>query len=113
MIVSVSAKRHHCMAGPIDFTKRFVPERLTPLYHTSVYAKLSAAQQLRYNQLHASYFNEQTIFFESAMAQHILRGFAKHKLPTTLASGLQTFMTEEAQHSQMFRELNLKCLPEY
>jgi hypothetical protein len=111
--LSVSVKRDDCMAGPIDFTKRFIPERLTPLYHTSVYSRLSAAQQLRYNQLHASYFNEQTIFFESAMAQHILRGFAKQNLPTNLSTGLQTFMTEEAQHSQMFRELNLKCLPQH
>ena len=59
----------------IDFSRRFIPDRLTPLYHTPVYAQLSDAQRLRYNQLHASYFNEQTIFFESAMAQHILHEF--------------------------------------
>ena len=101
------------MMGPIDFTKRFIPEHLTPLYHISAYARLSGAQQLRYNQLHASYFNEQTIFFESAMAQHILRGFIKRKLPNGPTDGLHTFIAEEAQHSQMFRELNRNCLPEH
>jgi hypothetical protein len=99
------------MANPIDFSKRFMPEHLTPLFHTPAYAALSAAQQLRYNQLHASYFNEQTIFFETAMAQHILREFPRRNLPATLADGLQTFIAEEARHSRMFRELNLQCLP--
>ncbi len=89
-----------------------MPERLMPLYHTPVYAQLSDVQRLRYNQLHASYFNEQTIFFESAMAQHILRCFVSRKLPDGLANGLRTFITEEAEHSAMFRELNRRCLPE-
>ena len=89
-----------------------MPERLTPLYHAPIYAQLSGAQRLRYNQLHASYFNEQTIFFESAMARHLLRGFISRKPPAILASGLQTFIAEEAEHSKMFRELNRRCLPE-
>jgi hypothetical protein len=67
---------------------------------------------LRYNQLHASYFNEQTVFFESSMAQHILREFARRDLPIVLQKGLQKSIQEEAQHSQIFRELNLKCLPQ-
>jgi hypothetical protein len=100
------------MIGPIDFTKRFIPERLTPLYHTAAYTRLSRGQQLRYNQLHASYFNEQTIFFESAMAQPILRGLMKRTLPDGMADGLRIFIAEEAQHSQMFRELNRNCLRE-
>ena len=96
---------------PIDFSKRFIPERLTPLYHTPVYARLTDVQRLRYNQLHASYLNEQTIFFESAMAQHILRCFVSRKLPDGLANGLLTFIAEETEHSKMFRELNRQCLP--
>src|ERR1700733_6203598 len=97
---------------PVDFSKRFMPERLTPLYHTQVYAELSDVQRLRYNHLPASYFNEQTIFFESAMAQHILPCFVSRKLPDGLADGLRTFITEEAEHSAMFRELNRRCLPD-
>ncbi|HEY1661062.1 MAG TPA: diiron oxygenase [Verrucomicrobiae bacterium] len=97
---------------PVDYSKLFIPERFTPLFHTPVYAQLSNSQRLRYNQLHASYFNEQTIFFESAMAQYILRAFISRKLPKSLADGLRTFVAEESAHSKMFRELNLRCLQE-
>src|SRR5712692_11134902 len=97
---------------PIDSSKRFIPQLLTPLYHTPFYAQLSEVQRLRYNQLHASYFNEQTIFFESAMAQHMLRRFVLRKFSDDLETGLRTFITEEAEHSKMFRELNRQCLPE-
>lgn len=103
----------HGMAQSVDFTKPFLPERLTPLYHTPLYAQLLTRQRLRYNQLHAAYFNEQTIFFESVMAQHLLRGLIKHRgLPDKLATGLRSFITEEAEHSQMFRALNRLCWPE-
>jgi len=96
----------------IDFSKPFLPQHLTPLYHTKVYSRLPEAQKLRYNQLHALYFNEQIIFFESEMAQHILRDFLSQKLPPHLADGLRTFIAEEAEHSGMFRELNRSCRPD-
>ena len=96
----------------IDCSKPFLPQHITPLYHTEGYARLSDAQKLRYNQLHALYFNEQTIFFESSMAQHILRDFLLQKLPEGLAVGLRTFVAEEADHSKMFRELNRSCRPD-
>lgn len=97
---------------PIDFSKRFMPERLTPLYHTPAYSRLSGAQRLRYNQLQASYFNEQTIFFESVMAQHILAGCISRKTPDRLADGVRIFIAEERAHSSMFRALNRRCWPE-
>lgn len=96
----------------IDFSKPFLPQRIAPLCHTTSYARLSEAQKLRYNQLHALYFNEQTIFFESQMAQHILRDFLLHKLPERLSDGLKTFIAEESEHSKMFRELNRSCRPD-
>ena len=98
--------------SPIDFTRRFIPERLTPLFHTPAYSRLSVEQRLRYNQLHGCYLNEQTIFFESAMARHILNHFAARGLPGGLADGLPCFIAEEAAHSEMFRQLNRRCLPE-
>ncbi|HEY3914056.1 MAG TPA: diiron oxygenase [Verrucomicrobiae bacterium] len=96
----------------INFSRRFIPEHLTPLRHTASYAKLSEEQRLRYNQLHSLYLNEQTIFFESAMAQYILRDFAARELPDGLGEGLRTFFAEEAEHSKMFRELNRLCRPD-
>jgi hypothetical protein len=97
----------------VDFSKRFLPESLTPLFYAPIYRELSEAQRLRYNQLHACYILEQTIFFESAMAQHILARAAKQPLPEGWAEGLRLFIAEEKRHSQMFRELNRKCLPQH
>ncbi|HUS34525.1 MAG TPA: diiron oxygenase [Verrucomicrobiae bacterium] len=97
------------MSQPIDFSKRFLPELLTPLRHTPIFNDLSPAQRLRYNQLQAAYFNEQIIFFESAMAQHILRGILKIPLPKHLIVAVNEFIAEEKRHSQMFRELNRRC----
>lgn len=88
-----------------------MPEHLSPLFYTPIYQELSEAQRLRYNQLHASYVLEQTIFFESSMARHIVTRLAETSLPEGWSSGLRAFVEEEHKHSQMFRELNQKCLP--
>ena len=89
-----------------------MPESLTPLYHTPAYAQLSESQRRYYNQLHACYFNEQVIFFESSMARYILLHFIRRPLPEALAAGLQAFADEEARHSEMFRALNRRVFPE-
>jgi hypothetical protein len=96
----------------IDFSRLFMPEELTTLYHTPAYASLSEAQRRRYNQLNALYFNEQTLFFEKALARNVLGCFLARSLPAEFKAGLRQFMAEEEQHSTMFRSLNLKCAPE-
>ena len=96
----------------IDFSRRFMPEELTPFYHTSGYRSLSPPQRLRYNQLHALYFNEQTMFFEKALARNVLGYFLSRPLPAELKAGLHQFMAEEGRHTEMFRELNRNCAPE-
>jgi hypothetical protein len=101
----------NALSDGIDFSRRFMPEKLTPFFFTPAYGTLTEEQKLRYNQLHACYFNEQTIFFESAMARCILRDFLAQKLPGGLAEGLQVFISEEAEHSEMFRKLNRSCRP--
>jgi hypothetical protein len=95
----------------IDFSRPFMPHELTPFYHAPGYLLLSEPQRLRYNQLHALYFNEQTMFFEKALARNILGYFIARPLPIQLKSGLRQFMNEEGEHSAMFRGLNLKCAP--
>lgn len=95
----------------IDFSRWFMPENLTPLYYTQAYAILTEPHRLRYNQLHALYFNEQTMFFERALARNVLGYFLAQPLPDELKSGLAQFMAEEEQHSAMFRNLNQKCAP--
>lgn len=95
----------------IDFSRPFMPEPLTPLYHAAAYGSLSPLQRLRYNQLHALYFNEQTMFFERALAQNVLGYFLKRSWARDLHHGLRQFLDEEERHSAMFLELNRSCAP--
>jgi P-aminobenzoate N-oxygenase AurF len=97
---------------PIDFTRWFMPQALTPLYHTPIYCRLSEPQQRRYNQINALYFNEQTMFFEKSLAQNVIGYFLARPLSAELKVGLQQFLAEEEQHTAMFRRLNRKCAPE-
>jgi hypothetical protein len=100
------------MTSQVDFSRWFMPEDLTPFYFTPAYATLTVAQRLRYNQLNALYFNEQTMFFEKALARNVLGYFLKQPLPEDLKAGLQQFLEEEETHSAMFRQLNRRCAPD-
>ena len=68
---------------------------------------------MRYNQLHALYFNEQVAFFEQEMLSPALLALLRSSLPPHLAKGLRTFFEEEQRHTAKFRELNLRCAPEF
>ena len=84
-----------------------MPEELTPLFHVPSYTTLTAAQRLRYNQLNALYFNEQTMFFEVSLARNVLGWFlSQPALPSGLKESLAQFLIEEERHSDMFRQLN-------
>jgi hypothetical protein len=95
----------------VDFSMPFMPGHLTPLYHTPVYASLTDEQRLRYNQINALYFNEQTMFFERSLAHNVLGFFLEQPLPAGLKEGLHRFITEEETHSAMFLDLNRQCAP--
>lgn len=91
--------------------KPFIPSELTPLFHAPVYRELTEAQRLRYNQLHALYFNEQIMFFETALCRPILSALLREAWPERLAEGLRQFRAEEQRHTEMFRELNRRSAP--
>jgi hypothetical protein len=97
------------IADAVDFSRLFMPEMLTPLFHAPAYRTLTEQQRLRYNQLNALYFNEQIMFFEKALARNVLGYFQRSTLPDDLKSGLRQFALEEEQHSAMFLELNRRC----
>jgi P-aminobenzoate N-oxygenase AurF len=98
-------------ADAIDFSRWFMPQELTPLFHTAIYSSLDHRQRLRYNQLNALYFNEQTMFFEKSLARNVLGYFLAQSLPEKLKADLARFLAEEEQHSAMFSNLNRKCAP--
>jgi hypothetical protein len=107
-----------CYAPPetlpasVDFSLPFMPHDLTPLSFTPAYDTLTPAQKLRYNQINALYFNEQTMFFEKNLARNILGHFLSRPLPPDLRDGLRQFLAEEEMHTAMFRHLNRLCAPQ-
>jgi len=96
----------------VDFGRNFIPENLTPLSYTPLYRQLTAAQRLRYNQLHALYFNEQIIFFETAIGRGTLETLQHESWPDGFEGRLAQFWDDERRHSEMFRELNRRCAPQ-
>jgi hypothetical protein len=100
-------------SAAVDHRKRFIPEEFTPLYYTASYRVLTEEQRLRYNQLQAVYFNEQIIFFETAIGRKILEALLRLSLPPLLTKGLRQFLEEEQQHTEMFRRLNQQCAPQF
>src|SRR5687768_5455478 len=97
----------------IDWSKPFMPEQLTPLYHTAIWRDLTGEQQLRYLQLNALYINEQILFFERAFAPNVLSAFMREPLTAHMGSNLSTFLGEEEKHSAMFWDLNRRCAPQW
>src|SRR6185369_384224 len=95
----------------VDSGRPFIPAELTPLFHTTCYGDLTEAQRLRYNQLHALYFNEQITFFETSLGQPVLSALLREPWPERLAESLRQFREEERQHTEMFRRLNRLCAP--
>jgi hypothetical protein len=100
-------------SAAVDHRKRFIPEEFTPLYYTPSYRVLTEGQRLRYNQLQALYFNEQIIFFETAIGRPVLEVLMHDSLPRELTKGLRQFSEEEQQHTEMFRQLNQQCAPHF
>lgn len=85
--------------------KRFIPESLTPLAFTPLYASLDAADRLAYNRLHGLYFLEQTIFFEQIMGRPALDQLMKIAPTEAMRVEMMDFAKEEDAHSSWFREL--------
>src|SRR5689334_19875219 len=90
----------------IDFSAWFMPQCLTALSFTPEYEALTNTQRLRYNQLHALYLNEQTIFFERMLAPVLQSFLEQQKLPTALLKKVEDFARDERRHTAMFRQLN-------
>jgi hypothetical protein len=100
-------------SAAVDHRMRFIPGEFTPLYYTQSYRALTEEQRLRYNQLQALYFNEQIIFFETAIGRKVLEALLRNSLPSELKKGLRQFLEEEKQHTEMFWQLNQQCAPHF
>ncbi len=101
---------------PIDRSRRFYCDRLTPLYHTPVYTELSDAHRLRYNQLTGLYSNELIGFLETFVLGRTLQALTKRtdlRLPGGLMEALHQFQADEARHADLWKRLNRLSEPEW
>jgi hypothetical protein len=101
---------------PIDRSRRFYCDHLTPLYHTAVYAELSPAHRLRYNQLTGIYSNELIGFLETFVLRRTLEALTKRRdlrLPAALMDALHQFKADEARHADLWQRLNRLSEPEW
>ena len=96
----------------LDRRRFFMPERFTPLYYTSVYARLTEAQRRRYNQLHVLYFHEQLAFLEGSLPSTLLASLQGDPRYGELARELRELITQESRHAAMFRALNRRIAPD-
>jgi len=109
--------RTTCLSQPvqtvpaIDFTRRFIPEFITPLSHTRIYRDLSHEQKLRYNQLYASNFHEQFMSLEKVLIEHLLQPLIHRFRDEKLAEHLIDFRSEEIKHTAMFHALHVCSEP--
>ena len=97
--------------APIDFSRRFIPEYITPLTYSPIYRELSDAQRLRYNQLYASNFHEQFMSLEKVLIEHLLQPLTHLFREEKLAEHLIDFRNEEIKHTAMFHDLHVQCEP--
>lgn len=101
------------MQRPVDFGRKFIPEKLTPLFYAPAYLRLAPRHRLRYNQLQALYFNEQIIFFETMVGRGVMEGLLRLRWRDRFGDNLRQFADDETRHSEMFRQLNRRCAPQY
>ena len=92
-------------------TGLYLPESLTHLAYTPIYAELAEADRLAYNHLHGRYFLEQTIFFEQMMGRPALDVLSKMAPTESLREEAREFAAEEDQHTSWFRELLREVAP--
>jgi len=101
--------------APLERDRPFIPEQFTQLYHTPLYATLTEAQRLAYNQLCGLSANEHFMLFETGFTNRVISRLVRHPQvlrEPDLAQCLQLMLQEELRHSAMFRQLNQHCMPE-
>lgn len=93
----------------------FVPETLTHLFHTPVYARLDAAQRAKYNGLYALRINEQFARFEQLFILRLVPRLERQRAmradPALLAE-IRGVLRDEHRHSLMFNRFNRAMRPD-
>ena len=99
-------------SSDVDQRRIFVCPTLTPLYYAEIYRELTAAQQLRYNQLSALSFNDLILFFERSFAG-ALGSLLRQRERRTAESRceLESFLADQRRHCELWRRLTSASVP--
>jgi len=102
--------------APIDRSRWFFCETLTPLYYTPIYRSLDLGHRRRYNQLTAMMANEIIAFMESEFLVVTLTAVSSassHQLPGGLRAAVERFAEDERRHAQIWWQLNRLSEPQW
>jgi hypothetical protein len=94
---------------PIDRSRWFFCETLTPLYYTGVYRDLGVDHRLRYNQLTAMMANEIIAFMETEFlgaALTAVESLGDRRQPSDLHAAVLRFRDDERRHADIWQKLN-------
>jgi len=95
---------------PIDRSRWFFCETLTPLYYTAVYRDLGVEHRRRYNQLTAMMANEIIAFMETEFLVAALSAVesldGKRRQPPDLHAAVRRFRDDERKHADIWHNLN-------
>ena len=95
---------------PIDHSRSFLCETVTPLYYTSVYRDLGEEHRRRYNQLTGMLSNELILLLETEFLTASLSA-VEHAADADLRAAVVQFAEDEHRHADTWRRLNLLSEP--
>src|SRR5262245_16834016 len=100
---------------PIDLTRSFYCETLTPLYYTPVYRILAPEHRLRYNQLTGMLSNELILLLETGFLDAVLQaaGSPRHGDCDGFVTAIHRFREDERRHAEIWRRLNRLSAPSW
>ena len=81
----------------------YLPEHITHLYYSPVYATLSPGQKLAYNRLHACYHCEICAFLEGELPRYYLKAVAAPKIPERLRREAQARLRQREAGTEKCR----------
>lgn len=108
--------RHIDWTAPIDRTRWFFCETLTPLYYTGSYATLAPEHRRRYNQLTGMLSNELILRLETGFLDTALGAVVRRRgrgVADELIDALSRFREDEQRHADAWRRLNELSEPEW